>query len=97
MSHVSGAAVEVYLHGATITSYKLPEGREILFLSSQAVFDGAKAIRGGIPIVFPQFGGGVLPQHGFARNSLWSLQSHEQCDEFSKVYLALFSLFSVRV
>lgn len=29
-------------------------GHEVLFLSEQAVFNGAKAIRGGIPLVFPQ-------------------------------------------
>src|SRR5690606_35669711 len=44
---------------------------ELLFLSSKAVFDGSKPIRGGIPIVFPQFGKGPLPQHGFARNQSW--------------------------
>jgi glucose-6-phosphate 1-epimerase len=46
----------------------------VLFVSSEAVFDGAKPIRGGIPVVFPQFGTqGPLPQHGFARNSVWTL------------------------
>jgi D-hexose-6-phosphate mutarotase len=39
---------------------------EILFMSSQANY--AK-IRGGVPVVFPQFGPGTLPQHGFARES----------------------------
>lgn len=29
-------------------------GVEVLFVSEEAVFNGAKAIRGGIPIVFPQ-------------------------------------------
>ncbi len=29
-------------------------GREVLFLSEKAIFNGAKAIRGGIPLVFPQ-------------------------------------------
>ena len=29
-------------------------GREVLFLSKKAVLNGAKAIRGGIPLVFPQ-------------------------------------------
>jgi len=32
------------------------------------------AIRGGVPIIFPQFGGtGQLPAHGFARNLTWEL------------------------
>ena len=29
-------------------------GVEVLFVSEEAVFNGAKAIRGGIPLVFPQ-------------------------------------------
>ena len=46
----------------------------MLFLSPKAVLDGSKAIRGGIPLVFPQFGlGPLMPklQHGFARISKW--------------------------
>lgn len=41
----------IYLHGATVTSWKV-DGKELLFLSSKAVLNGSKAIRGGIPIVF---------------------------------------------
>lgn len=29
-------------------------GHEVIFLSEEAIFNGAKAIRGGIPLVFPQ-------------------------------------------
>lgn len=66
---------EIYLFGCTITSW-IHEGLEKLFLSPTTPFDGVKAIRGGIPIVFPQFGqpsGSIMPQHGFARTSLWRL------------------------
>ncbi|GFZ07911.1 Galactose mutarotase-like superfamily protein [Actinidia rufa] len=39
-----------------------------------APFKPPKAIRGGIPICFPQFGiHGHLEQHGFARNRFWSI------------------------
>lgn len=31
--------------------------------------DASSAFRGGIPVIFPQFGPGELPQHGFSRNS----------------------------
>lgn len=74
-THSSGSLVELYLFGATLTSFKAPSGQELLFTSSKAVFDGKKAIRGGVPLVFPQFGAnGPLPQHGFARNQVWSLK-----------------------
>jgi len=75
LTHPSGASAEVYLQGAHVTSYRTSEGDEVLFVSSKAVFQSGKAIRGGIPVCFPQFGAGVLPQHGFARNSLWSVKT----------------------
>ncbi len=46
-----GATVEIYLHGATVISFKTPTGQELLATSSKAIFDGKSAIRGGIPIV----------------------------------------------
>jgi glucose-6-phosphate 1-epimerase len=52
--HPAGkASVEIYLHGATVTSWKIL-GQEMLYLSPQAVFAPGKAIRGGIPVVFRQ-------------------------------------------
>lgn len=66
--------VEVHHHGAHITSWKNSKGREMIYTSPSAVFNGEKAIRGGIPICFPQFGKkGPLRQHGFARNMPWKL------------------------
>ena len=72
----SQTRVEIHLFGATITSWKTSNGQERLFVSSQAIMDGSKAIRGGIPVVFPQFGqpDTKLAQHGFARSSLWALK-----------------------
>lgn len=48
----TGESVEVLLYGATVISWK-SKGRENLFLSSKAHLDGSKAVRGGIPLVFP--------------------------------------------
>lgn len=73
VKHSSGAQLEVYLHGATVTSFQTPAGQEVLLLSRTAEFDGVRPIRGGIPIAFPQFAGqGSLPMHGFARTSTWT-------------------------
>ena len=47
----------------------------MLFLSKAAEFEPGKAIRGGIPIVFPQFADtGPLPKHGWLRTSTWRLR-----------------------
>jgi glucose-6-phosphate 1-epimerase len=67
-----GDAVTVALHGAQVMSW-VSAGRERLYLSPRAVFDGRSAIRGGVPVCFPQFNQrGPLPKHGFARNLRWS-------------------------
>jgi glucose-6-phosphate 1-epimerase len=69
-------SVRILLYGATVLSWKV-KGKEQLWLSEQAKLDGTKAVRGGIPLVFPVFGKSSdhetskLPQHGFARISTW--------------------------
>lgn len=71
-----GALAEIYLHGAHVTSW-IPAGHtERLFVSRRSAFRSDSAIRGGVPIVFPQFANeGKLPKHGFARTSRWELVS----------------------
>jgi glucose-6-phosphate 1-epimerase len=49
----TGESVEILLHGATVISWKDRAGAEKLWLSDKAVLDGSKAVRGGIPLVFP--------------------------------------------
>jgi glucose-6-phosphate 1-epimerase len=70
-----GAIANVYLHGAHVTSWKpARDGDERLFLSERSEFRAGAAIRGGIPVIFPQFAAeGPLPRHGFARTSEWML------------------------
>jgi len=82
--------LKVSVFGAHILSWKC-KGEERLFLSRKAVFDGKKAIRGGIPLVFPQFGRPVdsLPSHGFARISVWDVQSLKETDTKSELVLTL--------
>ena len=72
-------AAEIYLHGATVTSWVPRGGSEVIFTSRQAVFDGATAIRGGIPLCLPEFGVGIngdaVPKHGWARIAPWRLRT----------------------
>eukprot|EP00887_Chlorella_sp_A99_P005880 scaffold1.g5880.t1 len=69
------ASASISTHGGTLISWKNTAGKELLFVSSKAVLDGSKAIRGGVPVCFPQFGmlGPLAAQHGFARTSAWSV------------------------
>lgn len=71
-------SIKVLKFGATAVSWKV-NGEERLWLSENSHLDGSKAVRGGIPLVFPRFGPpkpehkatAKLPQHGFARNVEW--------------------------
>jgi len=84
---------EMYLHGAHITSWK-PAGRdETLFLSSQSRWESGHAIRGGIPICFPWFGGKAddpkAPAHGFVRTMPWQLESIAQTEDGITVSMSI--------
>jgi glucose-6-phosphate 1-epimerase len=75
-----GAAADVYMYGAHVTSWRpAHDEEERLFLSARSAFSEGQAIRGGVPIIFPQFAAeGPLPRHGFARTSVWTLSSMQQ-------------------
>jgi glucose-6-phosphate 1-epimerase len=67
-----GASATITLYGAHVVSWIPASGKERLFMSRKSALDGNKAIRGGIPVIFPQFaeqGSGM--RHGFARVSNW--------------------------
>ena len=68
-----GARVELYRHGAHVTSWVPAGGDERLFVSAHSEFRPGAAIRGGVPVIFPQFGPGPLPKHGFARTAEWEV------------------------
>ena len=72
-----GDSVFVAQQGAQVLSWQTG-GRERLYLSPTSVCDGTTAIRGGIPVCFPQFNQrGTLPKHGFARNMAWRLRAEQ--------------------
>lgn len=69
-----GAQAIVTLYGAHLVSWTGADGIEGMFLSTQSAMDGSKAIRGGVPVIFPQFAErGTGMRHGFARVSTWEL------------------------
>ena len=73
-----GASALLALHGAHVLSWIPANGGERLFRSERAIFDGQAAIRGGIPLIFPQFGErGSLRKHGFARTAPWTFHDIE--------------------
>ena len=72
------AEADVYLQGAHVTHW-VPRGqRPVLFVSPKSLFAPGKAIRGGVPVIFPWFGsrgdGRPGPAHGFARNTEWAIE-----------------------
>jgi glucose-6-phosphate 1-epimerase len=75
------ASAEIYLHGAQVTHFQPRGASPVLFMSKHSSFAQSKAIRGGIPLVFPWFGANAAdpkkPAHGFARLWQWDVES---CD-----------------
>lgn len=72
-----GDRILVAEHGAHALSW-VSGGRERLYLSPLAVLDGRAAIRGGVPVCWPQFSDrGPLTRHGWVRQSRWSLANAE--------------------
>ena len=75
------ASATVYLHGAHLTDWQPAGHAPVLFLSARTELLPGKAIRGGVPVIFPWFGprkpgpghDGTGPSHGFARTSEWEL------------------------
>jgi len=69
LAHPSGATALVFVYAAHLSSWKVG-GQEQLFVSSKAEYGGGKAIRGGVPVCWPQFADrGPFGKHGFCRNS----------------------------
>lgn len=67
--------------GATVLQFQPAGKKPILWQSPTAVFDGKKAIRGGIPICWPWFGQSNVdgkPAHGFVRNRDWQIVAIEK-------------------
>lgn len=90
-----GAEAIITLYGAHLVSWKAATagggpGQERLFVSRLSALDGKRAIRGGVPVIFPQFserGSGM--RHGFARVSTWRAIDAGEQDGAAFAVLAL--------
>lgn len=90
----ASARAKIALQGAHLFHYERVAEAPLLWLSKRSFFEPGKAIRGGVPVCWPWFGkhpaNSELPQHGFARTSLWELLEAREIDEHTtKVILQL--------
>lgn len=74
------ACALISIYAGQVLSFKPGnEPEDFMFISDNAFYQKGKAIRGGIPICWPWFGIDIEnsenPNHGFVRNSFWSVTS----------------------
>lgn len=82
--------VVVALQGAQVLSWVTADGTERLYLSPRALLDGRSAVRGGVPVCFPQFNQrGPLVKHGFARHLAWTLVRSDASGDAASAVFAL--------
>jgi glucose-6-phosphate 1-epimerase len=97
LTHPYGSSAEVFLFGAHVKSFRaaMDPNLDILFMSNESYLDGVNPIRGGIPVVFPNFGSATgFPSHGFARITNWTLASHEEAADKKSPSVATFTMAS---
>ncbi|MCP5557933.1 MAG: D-hexose-6-phosphate mutarotase [Verrucomicrobiaceae bacterium] len=94
------ATGRIALNGAHVMEWTPAGEAPVLYMSPLAELEPGKAIRGGIPVCWPWFGGHPTepdqPAHGFVRNRMWqvgtvtedpagiTLQFHLSDDELSR-------------
>ena len=73
-----GDRAVITLYGAHLASWITADGHEQLYMSPISAFATGKAIRGGVPVIFPQFSArGPFTRHGFARTCTWQPVSED--------------------
>ena len=67
-----GARATILLHGGHLVSWIPAGGQEQFYLSPTSQYGEGQAVRGGVPVIFPQFSTrGTLPRHGLVRTRAW--------------------------
>ncbi|KAG6960693.1 hypothetical protein JG687_00008076 [Phytophthora cactorum] len=95
LSHPHGSSAEVFLFGAHVKSFRaaMDPNLDVIFMSKDSFMDGVNPIRGGIPVVFPNFGGAPgFPNHGFARITNWTLASNKEATDKNRPSVAKFTM-----
>ena len=87
------ASAALSLHGGQLLSF-VPKGFDDLFWLSPCSQRAPAAIRGGVPVCWPYFGrqgqAADAPQHGFARNTRWTLvEATNESDGETTIELSL--------
>lgn len=88
-----GAQATVLLHGGHLVSWIPAGGEEQLYLSPRAEAGPGQAVRGGVPVIFPQFEqrgpDTTLPRHGLARTRTWAVESSSKGQDHAQLTLVL--------
>ena len=85
----------ISLFGAHLIHFAPKNQSPWFWLSREAVLDGSRGIRGGVPICWPWFGpspervGLGKVQHGFARTSVWQLDGISDASDGTLLHLSL--------
>ena len=87
----------ISLFGAQVLSWQPAGFSEQFYLSPRREMNSSTAIRGGVPICFPQFNQRVLdglrlPKHGFARTEVWTPQQPMSTETFAEAGFVLSSI-----
>ncbi|KXO14178.1 Aldose 1-epimerase family protein YeaD [Moritella sp. JT01] len=96
------ATAHISLFGAHLLSFTPASSAPVIWMSDDAIFNGVKAIRGGVPICWPWFGPAKdsptvqplaqtqdFPSHGFARNNHWQLLESKSNNNACRIRLQL--------
>ena len=82
----------IFLQGAQIDRFQPVGKAPLLWVSSADDYQPGSGIRGGIPVCWPWFGmsdNPDWPQHGFARTSIWTLESVQMKNQAVELKLTL--------
>lgn len=68
--------IRVSEYGGQLLSWKSADGIQRLYTPKALALNPGRALRGGVPVCFPQFSGrGALPKHGLVRTKPWQLRA----------------------